>query len=95
MLMDPDTSSERSLEKEISRRRMLKRVGAGAAIAWTAPILTSVHSPAFAQYPGCAAPCAACFDSSAAAGAVPKHPIIFSKVPETVIPPSAEVVIDP
>jgi 2-keto-4-pentenoate hydratase/2-oxohepta-3-ene-1,7-dioic acid hydratase in catechol pathway len=35
------------------------------------------------------------FDSSAAAGAVPKHPIIFSKVPETVIPPSAEVVIDP
>ena len=27
------------------------------------------------------------FDSSAAAGAVPKHPIIFSKVPETVIPP--------
>src|SRR6476661_3496459 len=35
------------------------------------------------------------FDSSAAAGAVPKHPIIFSKVPETVIPPAAEVVIDP
>ena len=35
------------------------------------------------------------FDSSAAAGAVPKHPIIFSKVPETVVPPSASVVIDP
>ena len=35
------------------------------------------------------------FDSSAAAGAVPKHPIIFSKVPETVIPPAAEVLIDP
>jgi 2-keto-4-pentenoate hydratase/2-oxohepta-3-ene-1,7-dioic acid hydratase in catechol pathway len=35
------------------------------------------------------------FDSDAAAGAVPKHPIFFSKVPETVIPPSAEVVIDP
>jgi 2-keto-4-pentenoate hydratase/2-oxohepta-3-ene-1,7-dioic acid hydratase in catechol pathway len=35
------------------------------------------------------------FDSSAAAGAVPKHPIIFSKVPETVIPPAAPVLIDP
>jgi len=35
------------------------------------------------------------FDSSAAAGAVPKYPIIFSKVPETVIPNGARVVIDP
>src|SRR5262249_9072180 len=35
------------------------------------------------------------FDSSAAAGTVPKHPIIFSKVPETVTPPSGEVLIDP
>jgi 2-keto-4-pentenoate hydratase/2-oxohepta-3-ene-1,7-dioic acid hydratase in catechol pathway len=35
------------------------------------------------------------FDSSAAAGAVPKHPIIFSKVPETVIPNGATVAIDP
>jgi 2-keto-4-pentenoate hydratase/2-oxohepta-3-ene-1,7-dioic acid hydratase in catechol pathway len=34
------------------------------------------------------------FDSSAAAGAVPKHPIIFSKVPETVIPTAAIVRID-
>src|SRR3954447_5750216 len=34
------------------------------------------------------------FDSSAAAGAVPKNPIIFSKVPETVIANHAEVVID-
>jgi 2-keto-4-pentenoate hydratase/2-oxohepta-3-ene-1,7-dioic acid hydratase in catechol pathway len=34
------------------------------------------------------------FDSSAAAGAVPKHPIIFSKVPETVIPTGAKVRID-
>src|SRR5439155_3380981 len=32
----------------ISRRRMLKRIGAGAAIAWTAPIVTSLHTPAFA-----------------------------------------------
>jgi 2-keto-4-pentenoate hydratase/2-oxohepta-3-ene-1,7-dioic acid hydratase in catechol pathway len=35
------------------------------------------------------------FDSSAAAGDVPKHPIIFSKVPESVIPNAATVTIDP
>lgn len=35
------------------------------------------------------------FDSSAAQGAVPKNPIIFSKVPETVVPARAEIVIDP
>ena len=35
------------------------------------------------------------FDSSAAAGAVPKAPIIFSKVPETVVPSAAPVLIDP
>ena len=34
------------------------------------------------------------FDSSAAAGAVPKNPIIFSKVPETVIATRESVVID-
>ncbi|SRR6266542_6024006 len=38
----------------ISRRKMLKRVGAGAAIAWSAPILTSIGTPAFAQYGRCA-----------------------------------------
>jgi hypothetical protein len=32
----------------VSRRKMLKRIGAGAAIAWTAPILTSIRTPAFA-----------------------------------------------
>jgi 2-keto-4-pentenoate hydratase/2-oxohepta-3-ene-1,7-dioic acid hydratase in catechol pathway len=35
------------------------------------------------------------FDSSAAAGAVPKFPIVFSKVPETVVPNAAKVIIDP
>jgi 2-keto-4-pentenoate hydratase/2-oxohepta-3-ene-1,7-dioic acid hydratase in catechol pathway len=35
------------------------------------------------------------FDSSAAKGAVPKDPIIFSKVPETVVPTNAKVLIDP
>jgi len=44
----------------ISRRRMLKRVGAGAAIAWTAPILTSVRSPAFAASPQCGCPPLTC-----------------------------------
>jgi hypothetical protein len=33
----------------VSRRRMLKRIGAGAAVAWTAPVLTSLRAPAFAQ----------------------------------------------
>ena len=42
----------------ISRRRMLKRIGAGAAVAWSAPVLTSLRTPAFAQAsqvcgPGC------------------------------------------
>jgi hypothetical protein len=38
--------------EKLSRRRMLKRVGAGAAIAWSAPILSSLRTPAFAQaYP--------------------------------------------
>lgn len=35
------------------------------------------------------------FDSSAAAGAIPKHPIIFSKVPDSVVAPSSDVLIDP
>jgi hypothetical protein len=41
----------------ISRRRMLKRIGAGAAVAWSAPILSSLRTPAFAQYeqPQCVA----------------------------------------
>jgi hypothetical protein len=44
--------------KEISRRKMLKRIGAGAAIAWTAPVLTSLRTPAFGQrYNVCEEPC--------------------------------------
>ena len=42
----------------ISRRKALKRIGAGAAIAWSAPILTSIKTPAFAQTaPPGLAPC--------------------------------------
>lgn len=36
----------------ISRRKMLKRVGAGAAVAWSAPVLTSLRVPAYAQTAG-------------------------------------------
>ena len=35
------------------------------------------------------------FDSSAASGAVPAAPIIFSKVPECVVGPGADIVFDP
>jgi hypothetical protein len=49
------------LQNPISRRRMLKRVGAGAAIAWSAPILSSLRTPAFAQaYPDRCPTCEAC-----------------------------------
>ena len=50
MTVEEDQSPDR-----ISRRRVLKRIGAGAAIAWSAPILSSVRTPAFAQASG---PCA-------------------------------------
>src|SRR2546426_3733921 len=40
----------------ISRRRMLKRIGAGAAVAWSAPILTSIRTPAFATSGTCSCP---------------------------------------
>jgi hypothetical protein len=43
--MDSETPNNR-----ISRRRMLKRIGAAGAVAWSAPILSSVRTPAFAQY---------------------------------------------
>ncbi len=35
------------------------------------------------------------FNSSAAKGAVPEHPIVFSKVPESVVGPDAPILIDP
>lgn len=37
----------------ISRRRLIKRIGAGAAVAWTAPVLLSVKVPAYAASPAC------------------------------------------
>jgi hypothetical protein len=32
----------------VSRRRMLERIGAGAAVAWTLPIVTTIGTPALA-----------------------------------------------
>jgi hypothetical protein len=36
---------------------MLKRIGVGAAVAWSAPIITSINTPAFAAS---GAPCTGC-----------------------------------
>ena len=55
-------------ENQVSRRKMLKRIGAGAAVAWTAPILTSIRTPAFAagsagcqnEFPACTDPNSDC-----------------------------------
>jgi hypothetical protein len=48
---------ELEVKDGISRRRMLKRIGAGAAVAWSAPILTSIKTPAFAQNEPPPCPC--------------------------------------
>ena len=48
---------DREIQGRISRRRMIKRLGAATAVAWTAPVLNTVGAtPAFAQptpCPGC------------------------------------------
>jgi hypothetical protein len=49
---------DREIQDRISRRRMIKRLGAATAVAWTAPVLSSLGTPAFAQpqsCPGCVA----------------------------------------
>jgi hypothetical protein len=46
-----------SAEKGVSRRTVLKRVGTGVAIAWTAPVLLSVQNRAWAASPGCGDRC--------------------------------------
>jgi hypothetical protein len=55
----------------ISRRRMLKRIGAGAAIAWSAPVLTSLRTPAFAQVSPGACPAWNCGDPITECGGTP------------------------
>lgn len=48
---------DREIHDRISRRRMIKRLGAATAVAWTAPVLSTLGSPAYAQGspppPGC------------------------------------------
>lgn len=51
---------EQPAKKGISRRSMLKRFGAGAAVAWSAPVLSTFRAPAFAQYGLCDPPCTNC-----------------------------------
>ena len=65
--MIPEEPHINTAGEGVSRRRMLKRIGAGAAVAWSAPILTSLKAPAFAQSAGCS-PCATCFDGSTPCG---------------------------
>jgi hypothetical protein len=57
--MDGEREDGWSLER-ISRRKALKRVAAGTAIAWSAPVLTSLRTPAFAQYGPCTEACSQC-----------------------------------
>jgi hypothetical protein len=45
-------------EGGISRRQLLKRIGAGAAIAWTVPVMITLRTPALAQ--GSPADCLDC-----------------------------------
>jgi hypothetical protein len=37
------------IEEGISRRSAIKRIGVVGAVAWSAPVLSSMNSPAFAQ----------------------------------------------
>jgi hypothetical protein len=44
--------------RRVSRRAILKRLGAGAAVAWTAPVVLSMKVPAFAASPAGCVDCA-------------------------------------
>lgn len=52
---------DREVQDRISRRRMIKRLGAATAVAWTAPVLSTLGgTPAFAQqYPTSCPQCVA------------------------------------
>jgi len=70
--MGPEIPASEPSEVGISRRKVLQRIGAGAAVAWTAPILTSIRTPAFGQAtPTCTSPCAPCFDGTGECGTDP------------------------
>lgn len=44
-----DDGLEGGSKDGISRRRMLKRIGAAGAVAWATPVISSLTTPAFAQ----------------------------------------------
>src|SRR3989442_11126329 len=48
-----DSMDSEERKDRISRRRMLRRIGAGAVVAWTTPVLTSIRTPAFAATGDC------------------------------------------
>jgi hypothetical protein len=47
---------EETTVQKVSRRRMLKRIGTGAAVAWLTPIVTSLGSRAEAACSSCVEP---------------------------------------
>jgi hypothetical protein len=51
---------EQPVAKGVSRRSMLKRLGAGAAVAWSAPVLSTLRAPAYGQPYLCDPPCTNC-----------------------------------
>ena len=60
------TADEEPTVQRISRRKALKRIGvAGAAMAWSAPLVSSLRTPAFAQAgsPRCGETCTTCYTS--------------------------------
>jgi hypothetical protein len=51
-------------QARLSRRGLIKGVGAGTALAWSAPTILGVGSQAFAGSPTCPSPCTDCFSIS-------------------------------
>jgi hypothetical protein len=48
--------SNEAFDDAISRRRLLRRLGVGAVVAWTTPIVASTRVPAFAASPSTGVP---------------------------------------
>jgi hypothetical protein len=47
--MDEEEVRNEEVRDSISRRRIIKRASVGAAVVWSAPVLTSLATPAYAQ----------------------------------------------
>jgi hypothetical protein len=62
------------LQSSVSRREMLKRLGVTTGVAWAAPVLTSIQTPAYAgqAYPP---PPGECTDAVLAGGPNPTDPV--------------------